>query len=270
MKMFNKFICILAFAIATLAHADVAEKNDVPGAEKNHQSREHRGSYLSVNWGLSYLSSEYNKSNFGYRSGVEYTRPEGRRERTEYYGLNESQESFSAWGFPSIDFRFGWSFGNLVAAHFSFGVGLFKGEGITRKQDYSVTRTIVDNVLESEKTELLGVKDETFDSYGIYGSFGFGFTVYPFRDLTSPLNGLFVGIAGGVDGSMARDDVYAQEYCTVGGVFTRFELGKDWWVSDTWSIGVGLSFTKLVYAAENEGEEMSSHVISLFFRLTRG
>lgn len=268
--MFNKFICILAFTIAALAHADVVENNIAPSAEKSFSPREHRGSYLSVNWGLSYLSAELNKSNFGYRSGGEYTRPDGRRERTEHYGLNESQESFSAWGFPSIDIRFGMSFGNLVAAHFSFGGGLFKGEGINRKQDYSVTRTIVDNVLESEKTELLGVKDETFDSYGIYGSLGFGFTIYPFRDLTSPLNGFFVGIAGGVDGTMARDDDYSQEYCTVGGVFTRFELGKDWWVSDTWSIGVGLSFTKLVYAAENEGEEMSSHVISLFFRLTRG
>ena len=61
MKMFNKFICILALAAVALVHADVAEKNDVPGAEKNHQSREHRGSYLSVNWGLSYLSAELNK-----------------------------------------------------------------------------------------------------------------------------------------------------------------------------------------------------------------
>jgi hypothetical protein len=69
---------------------------------------------------------------------------------------------------------------------------------------------------------------------------------------------------------MARDDNYAQEYCVVGGMYTRFELGKDWWVSDTWSIGAGLSFTKLVYESENEGEEMSSHTISLFFRLTRG
>ena len=261
MKMFWKFICIFSFATVAFAQSPSV---DGPAP------REHRSSYFSVNWGLSYLSSELNVSNFGYRSGGEFTRPDGRIERTEQYGQNESQESFSAWGFPSFDIRFGRSFGNLVAAHFSFGGGLFKGEGKIRKQDYSVTRTIVDHVLESEEKELLGVKDETFDSYGIYGSFGFGFTVYPFRDLTSPLNGFFAGIMVGLDASMARDDNYAQEYCVVGGMYTRFELGKDWWVSDTWSIGAGLSFTKLVYESENEGEDMSSHVIGLFFRLTRG
>ncbi len=232
--------------------------------------REHRGSFFSVNWGLSYLSSELKSSDFGFPSGGESLRLDGRYGRIEHYGLNNEQDDFSAWGFPSIDLRFGKSFGNLVAVYFSFGGGLFKGEGKIRKQNYSVDRYIVDNVLEKEDSQLLGVMDETIDSYGFYGSLGLGFTVYPFRDPASPLNGLFVGIAGGLDVSMARDDVYATDYCTVGGVFTRYELGKDWWVSDTWSIGVGFSFTKLVNPFENEGEDVSHHVIGLFFRLTRG
>ena len=138
------------------------------------------------------------------------------------------------------------------------------------KQDYSVTRTIVDNVLEKEDKQLVGVMDETFDSYGFYYSMGLGITVYPFKDPTSPLNGIFLGIGGGLDVSMARDDVYAEDYCTVGGIFTRYELGKDWWVSDTWSIGVGVSFSKMVYSFENEGEKTDHHALSLFFRLTRG
>ena len=232
--------------------------------------REHRGSYFSVNWGLSYLSSELKSSDFGYSSGSGGSRLDGRYERKEFYGLNNEQDSFSAWGFPSIDLRLGRSFGNLVAVYFSFGGGLFQGEGKIRKQDYSVTRITVDNILENEDKQLLGVMDETFDSYGFYGSFGLGFIVYPFRNPASPLNGLFVGVAGGLDVSLARNDSHAEDYCTVGGVFTRYELGKDWWVSDAWSVGVGFSFTNLVYPFENEGDDSNHHVIGLFFRLTRG
>ncbi|MBR6123772.1 hypothetical protein IKQ19_09310 [Candidatus Saccharibacteria bacterium] len=270
MKMFSKFICVFAFAVVALAHADVAEKNVAPGAEKNHPSREHRSSYFSVNWGLSYLSSERKSSDFGFSSSIGSTRLDGRYERLEQYGQHDEQESFSAWGFPTIDIRFGRAFGNLFAVHFSFGVGLFSGEGERHKQDYAVHRSVVDNVIESEEKELNGIMNETIDSYGFYGSLGFGFTVYPIRNPASLLNGLFVGLAGGIQGSMARDDVYATDYCTVGGVFTRYELGKDWWVSDTWSVGVGLSFTKVVYEFVDEGEKSKQHVVSLFFRLTRG
>ena len=268
--MFSKFICIFAFATAALAHADDVENNMVPNAEKSFSAREHRGSYFSVNWGLSYLSSEYNSSHLGFSSSVGTTRLDGRYEKLEHYGQHDEQESFSAWGFPSIDIRFGRSFGNLIAVHFSIGGGMFNGEGKRSKQDYAVGRTVVDDVIESEQKQLSGIMNETIDSYGIYGSFGFGFTVYPFRDPASPLNGFFAGIAGGIDGSLARDEVYASDYCTVGGVFTRYELGKDWWVSDTWSIGVGFSFTKVVYKFVDEGDDSNLHVISLSFRLTRG
>lgn len=261
MKMLCKFICILAFATVAFAQSS----DDVPAP------REHRGSYLSVNWGLSYLSSEFKDSNFGFDTGnYGGKRPDGRSETVERYAQNNEQDSFSAWAFPFIDFRFGKAFGNFMAMYVSFGGGLFKGEGKISKQDYSITRTSVDYVLESEERKLVGVSDRTFDSYGFYGSFGLGFTVYLFQDPSSPLNGLFVGVAGGFDISLARDNDYAQDYCTVGGVFTRYELGKDWWVSDTWSIGVGLSFSGLVYEFKNAGEEMSHHAISLFFRLNRG
>ena len=233
-------------------------------------SREHSSSYFSVNLGLSYLSSELKSSDLSFSSSKMSNRLDGRYERFEHYGRHDEQENFSAWGFPSIDIRFGRAFGNLVAVHFSFGGGLVKGEGKRHQQNYSVNRIVVDDVIESEDEQLSGIMDETIDSYGFYGSLGFGFTVYPFRDPTSPLNGLFVGLTGGIEGAMARDDVYATDYCTVGGVFTRYELGKDWWVSDTWSIGVGFSFTKLVYPFENEGDEPNHHAIGLFFRLTRG
>lgn len=261
MKMIWKFICIFAFATVAFAQSPSV---DAPAP------REHRGSYFSVNWGFSYLSSELKSSDFGYRSGFGGKTLDGRYEKQEHYGLNNEQDEFSAWGFPSIDLRFGKSIENFVAVYFSFGGGLFKGEGSRRKQDYSVTRTIVDNVLEKEDKQLVGVMDETFDSYGFYYSMGLGITVYPFKDPTSPLNGIFLGIGGGLDVSMARDDVYAEDYCTVGGIFTRYELGKDWWVSDTWSIGVGVSFSKMVYSFENEGEKTDHHALSLFFRLTRG
>ena len=270
MKIFSKFICIFAFAAVALVHADVVENNMAPSAGKSIFPREHRSSYFSVNWGLSYLGSERKSSDFGFSSSIGSTRLDGRYERLEQYGQHDEQESFSAWGFPTLDIRFGRAFGNMVAVHFSFGGGLFSGEGKRHKQDYAVHRSVVDNVIESEEKEPNGIMDETIDSYGIYGSLGFGFTVYPIRNPASLLNGLFVGLAGGIQGSLARDDVYATDYCTVGGVFTRYELGKDWWVSDTWSVGVGLSFSKVVYTFVDEGENSKHHVVSLFFRLTRG
>ena len=88
MNMLRKFICILALATVAFAQSPSA---DVPA------SREHRGSYFSVNWGLSYLSSELKSSDFGYRSGMGGRQLDGRYEKVEHYGLNNEQDEFSAW-----------------------------------------------------------------------------------------------------------------------------------------------------------------------------
>ena len=56
-----------------------------------------------------------------------------------------------------------------------------------------------------------------------------------------------------------------------GGIYTRFELGKDWWVSETWSLGVGFAYVNvsvLESGSDNEDDERNS--ISFFIRLTHG
>jgi len=269
MKMIKQFISIFAFAAVAMTHADVAEKYVAP-TKQNHPSHEHRGFYFSTSAGISYLSSEANSYNFSCPIGSGGTRADGRHELLESCGENNRQDNFDAFGFPLFDIRFGGAIGNLVAVYTSFNIGLFNGDGRLRKQDYDVKRFIVDDVWDRDDKTLVGGMDQKYDVYGFYVSLGLGFTVYPFRDPASPLNGFYAGIIGGIDASLARLDAYADDFCGLMGIFTRYEIGKDWWVSDTWSVGVGFSLTKSVYENVNEGDDSDHYVIGLFFRLTRG
>jgi hypothetical protein len=269
MKMIKQFISIFAFAAVAMTHADVAEKYVAP-TKQNHPSHEHRGFYFSTSAGISYLSSEANSYNFSCPSGTGRTRADGRYEYLQYCGENNRLDNFDAFGFPLFDIRFGGAIGNLVAVYTSFNIGLFNGDGRLRKQDYDVKRFIVDDVWDRDDKTLVGGMDQKYDVYGFYVSLGLGFTVYPFRDPASPLNGFYAGIIGGIDASLARLDAYADDFCGLMGIFTRYEIGKDWWVSDTWSVGVGFSLTKSVYENVNEGDDSDHYVIGLFFRLTRG
>ena len=55
------------------------------------------------------------------------------------------------------------------------------------------------------------------------------------------------------------------------GVFTRYEVGKDWWVSETWSVGVAFTYGNLFVISDSYyNEKGTRHTISLLFRLTRG
>lgn len=254
MKTLKKFVCILVFAA-------------IAWAQNPH---EYRGFYFGSGLGVSYLSSALNVNNLNYQSGLGHTRFDGVYEENKHYGENHKKERFSGFGFPSLDFRLGMSFANLITFYFNFRGGLYSGEGKNFKEDYSVDRVYLDGILDKEDRVLVGKLDRKDDAYAFYGAFGLGFTVYPFRNPASPMYGFYVGVAGGADASVARVNALAQDLSGSMGIFTRYEIGKDWWVSDSWSIGVGFDFTIEVYGNNNDGDDGDCHTINLFLRLTRG
>ena len=254
MKILKNLVCILVFAT-------------VAWAQNPH---EYRGFYFGSGLGVSYLSSALNVNNLNYQSGLGHTRFDGVYEENKHYGENHKKERFSGFGFPSLDFRLGMSFANLLTFYFNFRGGLYSGEGKNFKEDYSVDRVYLDGILDKEDRVLVGKLDRKDDAYAFYGAFGLGFTVYPFRNPASPMYGFYVGVAGGADASVARVNALANNVSGSMGIFTRYEIGKEWWVSDTWAIGVGFDFTVEVYGNNNDGDDGDCHTINLFLRLTHG
>lgn len=253
-KILKELVCIFIFAA-------------VAWAQNPH---EHRGFYYSTGMGVSYLSTSLNVNNLNYQSGVGQYMPDGKYREGKHYGENNRKERFSGFGFPSLDFRIGRSFANLLSFYFNFRGGLYSGEGKMYKEDYYVDRVYLDGALDKEDKALVGKLDRKDDAYAFYGAFGLGFTVYPFRNPASPMYGSYVGVVGGADASISRMNSLAQDISGWMGIFTRYEIGKDWWVSDNWSVGVGFDFTVEVYGNHSEGDEGDCHTFSLFLRLTRG
>lgn len=254
MKILKKLVCILVFAT-------------VAWAENPH---EHRGFYFGTGLGVSYLSSALNVNDFYFSSGGGQRNLDGIYKENRHYSEHHRKERFSGFGFPSLDFRFGASFANLLTFYFNFRGGLYSGEGKIYKEDYNVDRVYLDEILNQEDRGLVGKFDRKDDAYAFYGAFGLGFTVYPFRNPASPMYGFYVGVAGGADASVARVNALANNISGSMGIFTRYEIGKEWWVSDTWAIGVGFDFTVEVYGNNNDGDDGDCHTINLFLRLTHG
>ncbi|MBR3073769.1 hypothetical protein [Fibrobacter sp.] len=271
MSLIKNFVCVFVFAAVAWAQ-DVAsvETPMAPSPKNNLLSREHRGFFFSAGLGLSYMSSNLNSYSSSYSTGASQTRFDGVYEERWFGGENNKKEGFSGFGFPTLDVRMGRSVGNLVAIYASMTGSLYNGEGTVYKEDFSLEKVVLNGSDENVQKTLLGKLDKKEDGYAFYISLGLGFSVYPFRDAISPLNGFYVGISGGADVSLAKVKSENKEISGVMGIFTRYELGKDWWVSDTWSIGVGFAFTKVVYENVNDGDDGGHHFIGLFFRITRG
>ena len=80
-----------------------------------------------------------------------------------------------------------------------------------------------------------------------------------------------MGYSSGIAGIFTMSSRSDIEFGQVG-VYTQFELGKDWWVSETWSIGCALAYSFVTvieddyYSVYNGDRD----TIKLLFRLTRG
>lgn len=215
--------------------------------------REHRGSYFSTGMGFAYTSFRISEDEQKHRyvQGLYETR------------IQKSEQEFSGWTFPTLNFRFGRSAGNAVAIYGDLNFAMVTGKLKSSK-----------TVTQSQSGEVLSHKSKTWENVtDFFASAGVGVEVYPFRNPNSIWRGFHFGntLSFGTDVTKARDngtldnDLETTFYYFSG--FLHTNLGMDWWVSDTWSLGVELSYT-VPYAYEKKLKEKNT--IQLLFRITRG
>ena len=170
------------------------------------------------------------------------------------------------------EFKFGVALGNLIAFHSVFNFGFYAGSIDYRYEMHNYACS-VDNVCEDNPVGVHEPKAVSeIAAYGFRTYFGFGTTLYPFQNKNSPMNGFFVGGSFGytlfltlLDGAADVEDATGN-----GGIGFELELGKEWWVNDHMSIGVGLGFAHNGLIWETVASHKSDNVISISFRITRG
>lgn len=255
MKIIKALIVILTFAVMAWAQG-----NSRPPCQ-------HRGLFYSIGVGFAYTSFESDK-NRHYGWGSAYF--------DDFHDVTHDDDDrswkFSGFDIPKFEYRIGVSIANHVALYTLWDMGLFTGETEFTESDYVRVYREQNGTLVKINEELRDYRHRKDNGVGLYFSFGLGISVYPISNLASPLNGLYVSFAGGFD-AFAAGFVEDHEDGDAIGIFNRYEIGKDWWVSDTWSVGVAFAYKNL-FVIEDDGyydsEKSNRHTISLLFRLTRG
>jgi hypothetical protein len=239
----KKLIAILVLCFAGLTFAQSSIATPAP--------REHRGFYSNASFGLNL--------NLFDNSMEDINEYDDRTERSidfyEYYGFS----------FLHSEFKFGYALGNVVAFHLVFNMGIYLGTVDYHEENFTTTCTkdgFCHEVRDLGRDEI----PSSSDGYNFRTYIGFGSTFYPFRDKNSPLNGFFFGGSFGYTlFVMASSDATGN-----GGIGFQLELGKEWWVSDHFSIGLGLGFAHNGLVWKTVDSHRSDNVLSLSFRLTRG
>ncbi len=236
------FLCVTGFACA----------QSVPAAEKN-VSREHRGFYNSASFGFAYNFFDNSREDFD-----DYER-DRKRHDIDYY-------EFNGFSFSHVELKFGYAFGNLLALHTVFNFGFYMGPLDDYDRSYLVTCYENMACIDVRKDE-----DEddpsSSDGFSFRTYFGFGATLYPIQNKNSPFNGLFVG------GSMGYTlfAAYGSGANTGnGGIGFQLEFGKEWWMNNHFSMGVGFGFAHSGLVWKTVDSHQSDNVLSLTIRLTRG
>lgn len=99
---------------------------------------------------------------------------------------------------------------------------------------------------------------------------GFGASIYPFRNPNSALNGFFVGGSVGYElGVVFGDEISSGPNQDVDLGFT-VEIGKEWWVNDYLSLGIGVSYFYGNTRFESDASDNRINGFQLMFRMTRG
>lgn len=249
----------------------IAEPVEAPTkkrAKKVRPAREHRGFYFSAGLGLSYTSFNYKENDSEELYHYDYNNYE---DSYTYERVEKESSEFSGFAIPTLDMRFGKSMGNLAALYFELDIATLQGRGKYKDTFYDNSASdripVLDQLPQHLEEDI--IKDN--DAYGISGFIGIGVTFYPFRNPNSVMNGAFFSIANGpifnfadIEDSSRRDN---KEIGMIGyGV--QIELGKDWWVSDTWSIGVSASYMTIADFEDHDSSD--ANVFRILFRITRG
>lgn len=244
--MKNKIIALLILCVAGLAFAQS------PSVGKS-ASREHRGFYSNMSFGFAYNWYDSSREDF----------------RGYYYSREMDHYEYSGFSFPMSEFRLGVAVENLVAFHLDFNIGFFAGT-----MDYSNEIYGNDCSTDGVCTEIRRIDEErdfeSSDAYSFRTYLGFGTTIYPFRDVDSPLNGLFVGGSVGYTLFGTFTNGISENTSGNGGFGFELEIGKEWWVSDCVSFGFGIGFAHTSIAWQTNDSHKSDNVVSLSFRMTRG
>lgn len=141
----------------------------------------------------------------------------------EFNDDDEEASYYKAAAFPYFELKFGGGIKNFIIIHLLTGGSSYVGESSRNmKHGKTVSTKIID-----KNTPITAIK------------FGPGITVYPFKNIHSPLNGLFI-VTSFVEEIYEINHVIeinnsSNEILTSGG---QIDLGKDWWISDVWSAGI--------------------------------
>lgn len=260
--MKNKIIAALILCVAGFAFAESAPS--APSIGKS-APREHRGFYSSMSFGYAYNWFKNSRNDVDWRSGYVDPYKTLKEEETDYF-------EFGGGSFTLTEFKFGVALGNLIALHSVFNFGFYAGSIDYRYETHNYG-CYEGNICEEASLRAREPKSVPgIAAYGFRTYFGFGTTLYPFQDKNSPMNGFFVGGSFGytlfmtlLDGEADIEDVTGN-----GGIGFELELGKEWWVNDHMSIGVGLGFAHNGLIWETVASHKSDNVISISFRITRG
>ncbi len=190
--------------------------------------REHRGAYNSTSF-----SFAFNWANSS-REYINRERNTIERRRLDYF------DSYTG-SFSLAEFKFGAAFSDFVAIHSVFNFGFFAG--VVKYDSVQIKTTCLSDG-SCQETVIDGNEyiPSSLTAYTIRSFLGFGVTFYPFQKKPS-FNGFFMGGAVGYTflATLAISDDFKPDNEN-GGLGFQFEIGKEWWINDHYSIGFGLGF----------------------------
>lgn len=153
-----------------------------------------------------------------------------------------------------MDFRFGKSIANAIALYADL--------------NFAVPQGYIDATIYSRKDKDSDWEfDEniaTWDVFSIFGGIGLGIEVYPCRYPLTFCRGIHFGNALLLDASIS--DILEVQAFELTGLAWRTSAGLDWWVSDTWSIGIEVVQTTLLW--DRRLDDFKKQTFQILFRIT--
>ena len=248
---------LFALLIAFVAPFALAQSEPTLGKSA---PREHRGFYNSVSFAAAY--NWYNSSTEELDEWSDWDDGSGRSRR------EIDKFEYNGGTFPMFEFKFGMALANLVTFQTVFNLGFFMGTMDYFYEEYDKSCRLDEICAAVPDKE--DFEESSSDAYSFRSYLGFGTTVYPFRDKESPLNGFFVGGSFGYVMFVTVINGGNEDACGNGGPGFEVELGKDRWINDHLSIGVGLGYAHSNLIWKTISSHSSDNVISISFRMTRG
>lgn len=219
--------------------------------------REHRGIYFSAGLGGQYISQVRTIEEI--EDDVYYHDPMYSNyvivDREKHF----EKQDYSGFSIPALELKLGRSVGNLLSMYFIMDLAI-----------YNIGRSEFSSSVEAEGHTIKKTSFKENDAPGASSYMGFGFDVFPFRNPNSPLNGLYIGTSFGPLMFTARMKGDAFDFSLISFI-EQIEIGKHWWINDTWSVGASLSFA-WCYASldEDDYEEVSVNKLQFMIKIIRG